>query len=146
MMSKTTGEMLIELHKAKSIRDEADELVESLTAQLVEAMKVEGQQSLKVRDDENAITGTLVEAIRIVIDEARLKKELGAQKWGKVTKQVLDKPKLEDAITKGEVDPNVVAICSEEKANKPYVKVTAKALVQRTRKPSEAARRVRKKQ
>lgn len=127
-MSKTTAELLVDLKRAKAVRDEADEMVTAITEDLVAAMKKEGTTTLKCRDDKDAITGTLVEATRVLIDEDRLKKNLGARMWDRVTKKVLDKPKLEDAIARGDVDPNVVAQCSEVKANRPYVKVTTKAL------------------
>lgn len=44
-----------------------------------------------------------------VVDEAALKKELGAKLWKKVTTPTLDKDKLEEAIVTGLVDPVVVA-------------------------------------
>lgn len=68
---------------------------------------------------------TLVEAARIVIDEERLKKALGADLWNKVTKRVLDKSALEDQMAQGVVDPVVVAQCSDEKPNKPYLRIGA---------------------
>ena len=57
-MGKTSGELLTELHRAKQIKDQAEELVESLTEQLVEAMKAEGQHALeKIRAQEFHATG-----------------------------------------------------------------------------------------
>jgi hypothetical protein len=47
------------------------------------------------------------------IDEERLKKALGATKFNKLTSKVLDEAKVEAAINLGEIDPNVVASCTD---------------------------------
>lgn len=73
-------------------------------------------------DAETGVKGTLVEPVRIVIPEEKLKKAIGAAKWKIVTKSVLDKKLLEANIVNGNIDPNVVASVSEENPTKPYIK------------------------
>lgn len=68
-------------------------------------------------------TGTLVSATRLVFDEAKLKKSLGASMWNSLTKQVLDRSLLEANIAAGKVDANVVATATDEVQNKPYIKI-----------------------
>lgn len=70
------------------------------------------------------VKATVIAAERVIINEDVLQKTLGAKLWGKVTKAVLDKAKLEAHITTGDIDANVVAACSETKVNKPYVKIS----------------------
>lgn len=47
------------------------------------------------------------------IDEDKLKKALGAPLFNKLTTAKLDEDKIEAAIALGDVDPNVVAACTE---------------------------------
>jgi hypothetical protein len=139
--------LLVALRQAKVEAEAASNRVEELQAALIEEMKATGDPTVHTQLGGEAITGTLVEATRIKVDEAKLAKTLGADLWNKVTKKVLDKEKLEQQIAAGKVNPTDVAAVSEELPNKPYVKVTAKE-VKRTRTKSAAAeavvRRVRK--
>lgn len=64
---------------------------------------------------------TVVRGTTVKINEASLKKALGAPLWRKVTKQVLDKPKLEEMVNSGDVDLNVVAAHTEVIPKKAYV-------------------------
>lgn len=103
-----------------------DEAMRETQAELIDWMEDEGKKSLTADDGDNRISGTIVRGTRIVIDEGRLKKLLGAKLWNKVTKKVLDKSKLEDLIVRNEIDPMEVATCSNELDNKPYIKVTVR--------------------
>lgn len=58
----------------------------------------------------------------LTIDEDRLKKELGARAYNRLTTPQLDEVKLEAAIRSGQVDPNVVAACSTESSTE-YLEV-----------------------
>lgn len=91
---------------------------------LVEGMKTSQVKSSTADIDGETIKGTLVEAERVTIDEAKLKKALSAAQWKKVTTLVLDKEKLEAAVVQNIVDGQLVAGASEIKQNKPYIKVT----------------------
>jgi hypothetical protein len=64
---------------------------------------------------------TVVRGNITTYNEAGLKKALGAATWNKITKKVLDRPKLEQAVNDGEIDINVVAAHAEVKPKKPYV-------------------------
>jgi hypothetical protein len=102
---------------ANEERDKAEQIVLRLMGK---------QQTCTITDDYSTIQATVVKGTRLKIDEDRLKKNLGATMWAKVTKRVLDKAKLEDAIARGAVSPVDVATCSEEVPNKTYVKLTEK--------------------
>lgn len=91
---------------------------------LIEGMNLARKKGVAVQlDNGDEVKGTLVEAQRVVYDEQALEVAL-ADKWSRVTKTTLDTKKLEAAIALGDVDPNVVAVCSEVRDNKPYVKIT----------------------
>lgn len=59
------------------------------------------------------------------IDSERLKKAIGANQFNKLTSPVLDEAKVEAAIQLGELDPNVVAACTEE-SETPYLEARFK--------------------
>lgn len=70
------------------------------------------------------VKATRVQAVRLVFDQPKLKKALGAKLWKKVTTAFLDESKLESAVAEGLIDPMLLAENSEEKKNEPYVKVS----------------------
>lgn len=137
----------------KTIKDAESEIKgdAGVEAQIIDHFNHARQKSMTITDHEGTrITGTLVEGSTIELDEVRLKKAIGAPTWNKVTKRVIDKTKLEDAMADGTVDPNVVAQCSNEVPRKPYVRVTenaSKGLTQQVRfgkQMSEAGKSLRK--
>lgn len=115
--------LLDEYQELKAKADEIQEALEAARDQLVTAMQKLGAKSTSVQLPDKLVKGTLIEVSRIVINEPALKKKIGAEMWNKVTKRVLDKPKLEAAMALGEVDPNTVASVSEEVPNKPYIRL-----------------------
>lgn len=131
-----TEGLLIRVSRYKEALKMAEDAVKAAQELLVQRMKEEGRWTVSAQDGYEKITGTLVEATRIVIDEPRLKKKVGAAMWDKITKKALDKEKLAAAIVVGDVDPNVVAEVSEEVPNSPYVRVARKA--------AKSARKVKK--
>lgn len=86
---------------------------------------LDGQKTLVAKgSDDRTVKGTVVAAERVIIDADRLKGQLGPKLWDKVSIRVLDKGLLEAHVTTKVVDENVVASCSEVKANKPYVRIS----------------------
>ena len=79
-------------------------------------------------EDEDAglrVKATRVQAVKLVFDEPKLKKALGAKLWKTVTTAALDESKLESAVAEGRIDPMTLAENSEEKQNRPYIKVSS---------------------
>jgi hypothetical protein len=143
------------LNKLAIMRKRLEEEWEATYTAFMEA--AEGRSSVSFYDSEDketVVTATIVRGTRITIDPDRLKRELGASMWGKVTRPQLDKELLEARIAVGEVDPTVVGTCSQEAPVKPYVRFSARkgvikpqARVRGHRQPSEASpRRIRKKE
>jgi len=62
----------------------------------------------------------------VVLDEAKLKKRLGATLWNRITTRVLDRNKLEAFIKSGEIATSDVAACSDLIPKTPFVKVSKK--------------------
>lgn len=115
-------EALLELARIKDQINELTEQKAAVEADLIVALEKKGQKTISANNGD--LTGTLVKGSVITIDEDALKKALGATLWKKVTKQVLDKERLEAHIVTGDVDPNVVASVSAEKDRKPYIRVS----------------------
>lgn len=121
----TTAIELLALASAKAKAKQAAQDVVDAETRLIEAMHKAGQKTVStVLPDGEAIKGTLVEPQTVVIDEDRLKNAIGAAKWKKVTKTVLDKAKLEAAVAIGEIDQNTVASVSTLKDIKASVRVS----------------------
>ena len=67
---------------------------------------------------------TFVQTETYKINEAGLKKAVGAKVYNKLTKAVLDKKKLEAAVDAGQIDPVIVAQNSELTKGKPYIRIS----------------------
>ena len=111
----------LKLAKAKESAAELAKTIAELELAVIAEMTKVGVTNVSVSDD--AIKGTLVRVTRVVINDEQLETALGATVWNKVIKKVLDKEKLEAMIVVGKIDASVVAAASEEKINKPFVKI-----------------------
>lgn len=79
------------------------------------------------KDETIKVTGTLVEPTSLIFDEEKLKKKVGASTWNKITRRVLDRSLLEEAVARGLVSPATVASCASEEPKNPYIRVTEKS-------------------
>lgn len=79
------------------------------------------KQLVDFNEDTNAVVQVKTRE-HTKIDADRLKKALGATAYNKLTSAFLDEAKVEAAIKLGEVDPNVVASCTES-SETPYLEV-----------------------
>ena len=96
-------------------------------SEIIDFIKGKGNKTMSAEDTKGVtVTATVVESTSIAIDEARLKKAVGAQVWKKITTPRLDDKLLEQAIQSGEVDVNVVAQCTTETPRSPYLRLTEK--------------------
>ena len=116
----------LKLAKAKESAAELAKTIAELELAVIAEMTKVGVTNVSVSDD--AIKGTLVRVTRVVINDEQLETALGATMWNKVIKKVLDKDKLEAMIVVGKIDATVVAAASEEKVNKPFVKITGSTI------------------
>lgn len=116
---------LLDLAVAKAEAKVAAEKVALAERTLIDRLHNAGQKTVSVvLTNGDAVKGTLVEPQTVTIDEDALKKRLGATLWKKVTKTVLDKAKLEAAVSIGEIKQTTVAEVSTIKDIKPSVRVS----------------------
>jgi LPS O-antigen subunit length determinant protein (WzzB/FepE family) len=121
----TTAELddiLQKLHMHRRTAKELDVEIKTLQERALSIMDAHGIEKYKTPSN---LTATRIQPHPVVIDPIRLRKRLGTA-WRQVTTQVLDKGKLEAAIAAKEIDPVVVAECSEIKDGTPYITVKEK--------------------
>ena len=81
-------------------------------------------ETVKVGEDGESTKVTIVRATSMEFNEEGLKKSVSESVWRQITKVVLDKKALEDAVARGKVPIETVADNSKEVAKKPYLKIT----------------------
>ena len=107
----------------------AKQKVEAQT-RLIELLDGVGIKTYKTKtSDGRSLTGTLVQAERLVYDEPGLEAALGKKLWDAVTVRKLDKALLEAHVVTKAVDENVVAAYTEVKQNAPYIKMGGDTLM-----------------
>lgn len=121
---KALAEKVALLESLKQEKAEVDGQIKELQADIISILDRAEQKSLSVDIEGRSVKATKVQSVKTMIDEGSLKRTLGEKLWLKVSTRVLDKKKLEAFIATGEVDPMVVAECSTESENAPYIKIT----------------------
>ncbi len=129
--SEDAQRLLVQLQEAKQALHHYEAEVRTIQTALIAEMQDSGTRKAMVdrilADGKLSTTiGTLTEPVSVVIDEAKLKRAVGAATFRKLCKEVMDKGKLEQAVQDGLVDIAVVAECSDEVARGPYVRITTK--------------------
>lgn len=81
-------------------------------------------ETIKVGEDGSSTKVTIVRPTSMEFNEEGLKESVSDSVWRQITKLVLDKKALEDAVARGKVSVDIVAQNSKEVAKKPYLKIT----------------------
>lgn len=109
---------------AKIVEEDAVNTRKLLEEELVQALAEAGLKTTTVVDGDKQYKMTFVANDRVSLDEEGLKKALPAKLWKRVTKEVLDRKKLEDAVNSGEVTPEIVGAYTSVSRTKPYIRFT----------------------
>jgi hypothetical protein len=121
--AQTTVEDLIldEYLAARAAAETANQRLEQAQQKLLAQMAEEQQKTYKWSD--GSVTKSISYAVRSVpvIDEAGLRKALKAPVYDKFTVRKLDRSKLEQAMSLGEVDPVLVSQFTTMKPSNPYL-------------------------
>jgi 5-formyltetrahydrofolate cyclo-ligase len=105
---------------AKGWEEKRKETQQEVLPELKEAGKT------KALTEREELTFTPVKTERAKINSEKLKKALGAKTFNKYTSPQLDEDKIEAGIKLGQLDPNIVAQCSETTESE-FIKVSRKA-------------------
>jgi hypothetical protein len=112
----------IDFHQQEAdIHDKAVNRAKEALLTLLEKHELE---TVKVGEDGESCKVTIVRPTTMEFDEAGLKDSVSESVWRQITKLVLDKKALEDAVARNKVPLEVLAKNSKEVAKKPYLKIT----------------------
>lgn len=117
-------ELLEEYREAKQAADAAKNHLADVVKRMTGAMLAAKRKRYEIHRDGRYYRATYVAAERTVINEAGLRKELGARKFAKITKVSVDRRKLENLIAEGEIAPEVVGKHIEIKQDTPSIRYT----------------------
>jgi hypothetical protein len=115
------------LNEHQSIKDTINDLDAQLTKlkeKIFGHLEDNALETLEVGEEGSVIRVTIVRPTTLKIDEAGLEQALTKPQWKLITKQVVDKKALEDAVVRGKIDTNIVADQTKEVASKPYLRIT----------------------
>ena len=119
-------QLLLDLHRAKVKREEVEVVYKDAAAAYLAALADNEMDTMTTEWRDLRIIGTKVQSSTLKIDEDGLAEAVGPQKWVTISKRVLDRKLLEDAVVSDRFDPNLLAKHSEEVPRAPYVRVTVK--------------------
>lgn len=105
---QSLGDLISRYYEAKTAAEEAEALARSLNEEIKSRMKEAGQKTKTVPWGPKKLRATYSSNNNIVIDEAGLKKALGARSFHKVTVEKVDRTKLNEAVESGALDGNIV--------------------------------------
>jgi len=109
----------------KAAQVAAEAATREAQAELVTAMSARGYKTMTTDlDDGIRYKVTVVQAERLDVNEAGLRKALGAGVYDKLCDLKLNRQKLEVAVAEGRVDPVVVATHASKRLLTPYVKLS----------------------
>jgi hypothetical protein len=111
---------VLEVARAKQNLVEAEAELAKAQENLIAHLTSVGHKSREY----GGFRATLVKSETVKVNEAGLKKAIGARVFNKLTKAVLDKKKLEEAVEAGAIDPVILAQNSQVVEGKPFIRLT----------------------
>lgn len=121
---------------ARSNLDYAKQVLEKAESDLLNTMAEGQHKSFTINQGDRQSKVTYVQTETVRVNEAGLRKALGARTFNKYTVRKVDKTKLEDGIARGELDGNIVSEYCEIKKSKPYIRYTEGAVSEPDDQPS----------
>ena len=113
-------ELLDSLAAAKRERELVDEKIGKLQESLLKyAASTEAKTLTSKR-----YRATVITSERVTYNNKTLKKALGAKLWNRIKKEQVDSSKLKSLVSGGQIDPMIVAQCSEITKSKPYLRIS----------------------
>ena len=120
------SDLVAQVIEARKAKDEAENRYAYLAKQLMDEMEANQQKSVSHTDGGKKYSLTYSSREITTLDEAGLKKELGAVAFNKLCKKVLDRPKVEKMLDEGQLDPMVVGKYAQTKRSAPYLRFSEK--------------------
>ena len=116
--------LLLEIQSAEEEAQTWQAQVDKSKSELMELMDKHDLSTIAVpvRDEDQRVT--VVRPTQLKINEEGLQDAVSEAIWRTITKRVIDKKALEDAVTRGKVEAETVSKHSKEVATKPYLRIT----------------------
>ena len=116
--------LLIEIESAEEEAQNWQAQVDKSKAELMALMEKHELSTIAIQVREEDQRVTVVRPTQLKIDEQALQDAVSEAIWRTITKRVIDKKALEDAVTRGKVEAETVSKHSKEVATKPYLRIT----------------------
>jgi dGTP triphosphohydrolase len=125
-------------HQTKKMLEQLVEEIKTQQAQLVDleheiakskkkifdALESNEVDTITIGESESETKITIVRPTSLKFNEEKLKEKLSDKQWRQITKTVLDKKAIEDAVARGTIDISIISANSAEVASKPYLRIT----------------------
>lgn len=109
---------------AKARAEMAQETFRQVEGELVELLRERGKKTSTIQVGNEYLRTTVVQRDNLTVNEAGLRKALGAKTFDALCTKRLSKSLLAEAVAKGEIDPVVVAQHSEAAVAKASIRFT----------------------
>lgn len=116
--------LLLEIQSAEEEAQTWQAQVDKSKSELMELMDKHDLSTIAVQVREEDQRVTVVRPTQLKINEEGLQDAVSEAIWRSITKRVIDKKALEDAVTRGKVEAETVSKHSKEVATKPYLRIT----------------------
>jgi hypothetical protein len=116
--------LLVEIESAEEEAQNWQAQVDKSKAELMALMEKHELSTIAIQVREEDQRVTVVRPTQLKIDEQGLQDAVSEAIWRTITKRVIDKKALEDAVTRGKVEAETVSKHSKEVATKPYLRIT----------------------
>lgn len=116
--------LLLEIQSAEEEAQTWQAQVDKSKSELMELMDKHDLSTIAVPVREEDQRVTVVRPTQLKINEEGLQDAVSEAIWRTITKRVIDKKALEDAVTRGKVEAETVSKHSKEVATKPYLRIT----------------------
>ncbi len=120
------ADLLAEYIAARRAYEQAERHYKELGKQHTEEKAQKHQKSMTLTSEGKAINVTYVQKTSYDLDEKGLRRALTAKVFDSYTEKKLNRKALEEAMSRQDVDPTVVAKYVSEKPSTPYLRYTEK--------------------
>lgn len=114
------SELITQLHMARQNKIQVEDKIKEIETELIHRMEASSRKSAS----DGSTRVTYVRPTKVKIDEAGLRKALGAKVYDRFTVAKLDQKKLEAALEKEEIEAEKVSPYVTEVVGTPYLRVT----------------------
>jgi hypothetical protein len=121
---KMLSNLLEEIKENQAIVADAESAIADAKKKILQSLENNEIDTVTIGEEESQIKVTIVRPTTLKFNEDGLQESLTPTQWRQITKTVLDKKLLEDAVARGKVDISIVSKNSKEVASTPYLKIT----------------------